>query len=400
MKRGINLKKIKQIFLLFFSIALTLLLLPVRAEASSCVIQFTSGQSEVKSGTVFTIVCQVTSSTAFVDTEFTVEYDDALMEFLEGGKKVSGGGGELQVSSVGNSTETNKKTFSLQFRAKKSGSGLIYVKDRADVTDADGNAFSVSSNRLSITVVKNVKPTPEKDSAGNDSGIKAIEDKNDPAQQVQSSQEPQGTPEGPDSGLDMPEEEAVPSPTPQPSKDVGQDDVGQGKESNKEKNDVFGLQFAASRDGSRILLQNSYSFWVEDVDDSVQVPEGYEKTKIELDGITVPAYTAENDLDGNYLLMYLKSSSGNTGWYQYDREEKTLQRYTGNMVSRINNGSASQGGIFSGETAGYVMFVIIVLLAIAVIALLSALLKRIIQEKEEVENEDIEGIEKEEAKKK
>lgn len=384
MKRGINLKKIKQIFLLFFSIALTLLLLPVRAEASSCVIQFTSGQSEVKSGTVFTIVCQVTSSTAFVDTEFTVEYDDALMEFLEGGKKVSGGGGELQVSSVGNSTETNKKTFSLQFRAKKSGSGLIYVKDRADVTDADGNAFSVSSNRLSITVVKNVKPTPGKDSV-----TKTIEDKNDPAQQIQSSQEPQGTPAGPDSGPDMPEEEAVPSPTLQPSKNVEQDDSEQGRdnESNKEKNDVFGLQFAASRDGSRILLQNSYSFWVEDVDDSVQVPEGYEKTKIELDGITVPAYTAENDLDGNYLLMYLKSSSGNTGWYQYDREEKTLQRYTGNMVSRINNGSASQGGIFSGETAGYVMFVIIVLLAIAVIALLSALLKKIIQEKEEDEQD-------------
>lgn len=384
MKRGINLKKIKQIFLLFFSIALTLLLLPVRAEASSCVIQFTSGQSEVKSGTVFTIVCQVTSSTAFVDTEFTVEYDDALMEFLEGGKKVSGGGGELLVSSVGNSTETNKKTFSLQFRAKKSGSGLIYVKDRADVTDADGNAFSVSSNRLSVTVVKNVKPKP-----GKDSGTKAIEDKNNPSQQVQSSQEPQGTPAGPDSGPDMTEEEAVSSPTPQPSKNVEQEEPEQGRDndSNKEKNNVFGLQFAASRDGSRILLQNSYSFWVEDVDDSVQVPEGYEKTKIELDGITVPAYTAENDLDGNYLLMYLKSSSGNTGWYQYDREEKTLQRYTGNMVSRINNGSASRGGIFSGETAGYVMFAIIVLLAIAVIALLSALLKRIIQEKEEDEQD-------------
>lgn len=349
------------------------MLLPVRAEASSCVIQFTSGQPEVEKGATFTIVCQVTSSTAFVDTEFMIEYDDALMEFLEGGKKVSGGGGELLVSSTGNSTETNKKTFSLQFKAKKSGSGLIYVKDRADVTDAEGGSFSVSSNRLSITVVKSAKATPEKNS-GEQKQASGLEP------QEQGTKPPQTA--APDSGPGLSEGKVVPTQTPQAEDD-------EEKEKKDDKSGAFGLQSATSRDGSRILIQNSYSFWVEDVDDSVQVPEGYEKTKIELDGITVPAYTAEADLEGNYLLMYLKSSSGNTGWYQYDREEKTLQRYTGSMVSRINNGSASQGRIFFKETTGYVMLVIIVLLVISVIALLSALLKRMIQEKErEVKEED------------
>lgn len=366
---SVKLKISKAAFLIFFAVVLALTVLPARADASSGVIQFTAGQPAVQIGSEFTIVCQVTSSTAFVDTEFTVEYDDTLMEFLEGGKKVSGGGGELQISSVGNSTETNKKTFSLQFRAKKSGSGLIYVKDRADITDADGNTFSVSSNRLSITVEKKAGKTP--DAGKKDSGSQSSEKQDKDIQVTPAAQAASDAGVTPDAGM-IPAEETDP---PKKVKDK------------EDKNDVFGLQFSVSRDGSRVLLQNSYSFWVEDVDDSVQVPEGYEKTKIELDGITVPAYTAENDLDGNYLLMYLKSSSGNTGWYQYDREEKTLQRYTGNMVSRVNNGTASQGGIFSGETAGYIMFVIIVLLAIAVIALLSALLKRIIQEKEE-EKED------------
>ena len=95
-----------------------------------------------------------TSSNTFLDTEFSIDYNAKILQFVSGGKKVSGSGGNLQVASTGNKTATNKKTFSLQFVALKNGASNISVLGSAKVTDEDGNTFSISSNRLSILVSK------------------------------------------------------------------------------------------------------------------------------------------------------------------------------------------------------------------------------------------------------
>ena len=92
----------------------------------------------------------------------------------------------------------------------------------------------------------------------------------------------------------------------------------------------------------------------------------------------------ENDLENNYLILYLKGPSGEETFYQFDRKEKTLQRYTGSMVERINNGRASGGsGGLSGESLpNYVMLAIIVILVIVILCLLIAMLKMAIRKKE------------------
>lgn len=125
-----------------------------RTYASSGVIRFSTGTEQVAKGDNLTIVCQVTSSEEFLDTRFSVRYDDRYLQFLGGGKKVSGGNGILQIASEGNTETTNKKTFSLQFQAKKKGTAVVGLKDQAQIVDGDGNPFSVSSNSLSITVRK------------------------------------------------------------------------------------------------------------------------------------------------------------------------------------------------------------------------------------------------------
>ena len=61
-----------------------ILLLPVRAEAGSARIQFTTVSQEVQKGDVFTVVCQVTSTDAFLDTEFQIQYDGELVQFPSG----------------------------------------------------------------------------------------------------------------------------------------------------------------------------------------------------------------------------------------------------------------------------------------------------------------------------
>jgi hypothetical protein len=149
----------KKYIICFFLLVLPLIpVYPAAAEAGSGSIQFTTSSAQVKRGDIFTVVCQVSSATAFTDVSFTVDYDDSVMEFIKGGSKVSGGYGELTVDSSGNSDETYKKTFSLQFMAQGKGAGMVSVKKgTVEMTDADGNAFSTSSNALSIQVTKKGK---------------------------------------------------------------------------------------------------------------------------------------------------------------------------------------------------------------------------------------------------
>ena len=133
-----------------------------RAQAASAQIQFTATSEVVEKGKTVTVVCQVTSAEAFVDTSFAIGYDDRYLNFITGGGKVTGGYGTLQVSSTGNTEETYKKTFSLQFEAVKKGTAVVGLDGSATVTNSDGSSFSVSSNDAAVTVTGKREKTPQK----------------------------------------------------------------------------------------------------------------------------------------------------------------------------------------------------------------------------------------------
>jgi hypothetical protein len=72
-------------------------------------------------------------------------------------------------------------------------------------------------------------------------------------------------------------------------------------------------------------------------DSEVQIPNGYIKTRIIVSGISISAYSPENDLESEFLLIYAMNEFGEEGYYQYDRIEKTLQRYvTDNAIDYDN----------------------------------------------------------------
>lgn len=373
-------KRIKK-YTLYYMVLLILMFMgsgiSEKADAASCEIRFSLPQEKIEKGEQFSVVCQVTSATAFVDAEFTIAYDNERMKFVEGGKKISGGGGELLVSSVGNEDETYKKTFSLQFKAKKRGSGLIYVKDMPEITDAEGNTFSVSGNRVSIHIEKKEDSAEKTDDTNRTESTNPSDGLNPSGAENQTGElSPSGaenqTGELSPYGAGNQTGELSPSDAENQTSELNPSEtVMPEKTKAPEKSDVFGLQFAASQDGGRIKLQNSYSFWVEEVDDNVQIPDGYSKTKIEIDGVTMKAYMKDKDSDGNYLLMYLKSSSGNTGWYRYDRVERTLQRYAESLEAQTEKDSAKDD-----KKTEYIMFVIIAVLVFVIIGLLVVLLRK------------------------
>ena len=404
--------------------------LRVQAETGSGVIQFSTTSAQVKKGETFTVVCQVTSTEPFLDVDFTAQYDSSVMEFVRGGKKVTGTGGILKFSSVGNETETTKKTFSLQFVAVKKGTSVISVQGTADITDEEGTAFSVSSNQLAVTVGKKkagqmeqppegeppvVTPEPVLSNNNRLKSLKTTAVKMTP----EFSGEVTDYTATVDSNADVlyvtfetEEETARVQLFGNENLKAGQNrvqvlvtaengdkreyniDVTRETESetskreNEENAKSKDISFSISKKKNRIILKNSYEFEVLDASELTNIPAGYVQSSIELNGIYVPAFTMENDLDNNYLLLYLKGPSGDKGIYQYDRKEQTLQRYTGSMIDRVNKSAGETQDSSFSLTPNYILLGIIVGLIILVLCMLIAMLKMAMKKKEEKNSQD------------
>lgn len=352
--------KKKSLFIVVMMFAF--LALPVKAEAGSVMIQFTARDQEVRKGEIFTVVCQVTSSDYFLDTEFQIEYDDELVRFVKGGSKVSGGNGLLTVSSTGNETAVTKRTFSLQFAAEKKGNAVFDIKGTASVTDEEGYSIASSSNRLVVTVTKKKSSGgSQKPAQDGDTPPAVTPQPKETAQPPAATKKPQGTPE--------------PTGTPEPVKNPDQKD-------NPDKKQESDISFEAEKAKDRILLKNSYEFEVLDPSGLEQIPAGYVLSRIEVNGVTVPAFTMENDLANNYLLMYLKGPTGKSGIYQYDREEKTLQRYTGSMIDKINKSAETEQEKEGLPVSNYVLMGIIIGLVIIILCMLITMLKMVMKKKD------------------
>lgn len=412
------------LFLIGMCLCGTVIAMPLKAEANSGMIQFTTASSQVKKGTTFTVVCQVSSSNSFLDTEFSIDYDADIMQFLGGGKKVSGSGGTLRVSSIGNKTATNKKTFSLQFAALKNGGGYISVTGSAKVTDEEGNAFSISSNRLGIivskkgdeqvgareTILPKVTPKPVKDGNNKLKSLKLTAlsmtpefspDTKDYTASVDCNTEvlylsfetgnkKAGVQIQGNEGLKTGENKVRILVTAENGEQrtyniaVNKENQTETEERlSKENADKKDITFQISKKNNHVVIKNSYEFEVLEVSGLTNIPAGYIQSSIELNGISVPAFTMENDLGNNYLLLYLKGPTGESNIYQYDRAEQTLQRYTGNMIEKVNRGATETRGSQAPLLSNYVFLGIIIGLIIIILVMLIAMLKMAIKRRED-----------------
>lgn len=397
-------------------------------QAASASVEFTTQTMEIDAGDKFTIVCQVNSTEAFSDVEMNILYDASVMQFVRGGKKVSGGNGVLHISSTGNKDEVTKRTYSLQFRALEAGVGSVDLDTGVAVTNLAGDSFSVSSNRLTLTVL-----APESENTGtspNQETTPEVTSAPAPSPSLSTNNKLKSlrfdclsmTPEFDTNVLDYTikvdcntdilyfnyiaaNKKATVRIKNNEELLVGENDIKivvtaeSGakrtfkikvlKESESEtmvreqqKKGSSDMTFAVYEKEGSIYIQNQYQFQVVDVEDEDIIPSGYVKTSVDLEGKTVTAYTMENDLDNNYLLMYLKGVASEPTLYQYDRQEKTIQRYTGTMTQKVNKGgnvAQGEGGVMPVSGTG--LYVALVALAVIVLALLIVILNMVLKRK-------------------
>ncbi|MBO5489688.1 MAG: cadherin-like beta sandwich domain-containing protein [Eubacterium sp.] len=425
MNQSIQLKNkwVTVMLALFLLLCGSLMTQTMVSRAASGVITFSTKDTNVKKGEMFTVVCQISATSQFMNTEFSIEYDSDKIRFVSGGSKVSSSGSMIQVASNDNEVATNKKTFSLQFIALKKGTAAIALSGTAKVTDAEGAAYSISSNRLVLQVVSAkakttdapsettqpvVTPEPVKSKQNSLKTLKLNTREMIPAFSKDVTEY--------NATVDCNTETLLVSFVAESHRAVvqlkGNDKLTTGmneaeiivtaengeqkvykihvkKESQLETTereeaaqaaDTEDVTFSVEKQGDKIVLSNQYQFEVLNPEKLTSVPSGYVLTNIELNGVRVPAYTVENDLDNNYLLFYLKGPSGEMALYQFDREEQTIQRYTGSMVEKINKGQIKNDNSMTMNQ--YVVIGIIVGLVCIILVLLIAMLKMAIRKKE------------------
>ena len=345
--------------------------LPVTAKAASGSLQLSALSETVSKGSQVTVVCQVASAESFADVSFRLSYDDSILTFLSGGKKVSGGNGMLEIASTGNTAEVPKKTFSLQFKAKKKGTTIIRADGDISVTNASGEKFSMWSNQVAVSVVKKKKKTGNTEvDANSDSLYYSYALQDEKARVLVRGGENLSEGNNDVSFVVTAEDGSVREYKVMVTKETKEE-----TESREDEADTTqSVGFVVEQKGDKKIIKNSYEFEVANPDDLERVPEGYIQSSVVLSGVTVTAFTMEHDLDNNYLLLYLKPKGGDAALYQYDRTEQTIQKYTGTMVERVNKGeTADDSGSFPISTT--VLMAVIIVLIVTVLSLLIVMLK-------------------------
>ncbi|MCI9418502.1 MAG: hypothetical protein HFG32_00570 [Eubacterium sp.] len=389
-----------------------------RAYAASAKVVLTSEPQKVKVGDTFHVVCTVSSSEKFLDVRMKLLYDAGMFEFVQGGSKVSGGNGELVISSVGNEESVKKRTFSLEFKALKKGGGGFDLDKQVEIVNEDGESFSVSSDLVGVSVSEAEGEGSPEEGQEEQPQATAAPSTNNKLKMLSFngiSMKPEFdadvldytvtvdfdtnilyfnyTPENGQARVRIrnndqlvPGENTVKVTVTAESGDKRvykirviketEDETKVREQSEKGASDIT---FSVYEKKGAIYIQNQYQFQVADVAEEDIIPSGYVKTSVELDGKSVPAYTMENDLDNNYLLMYLKGISGEPTLYQYDRAEKTLQRYTGTMTQKVN-----KGGNVAYEvevTPNAWLYAVIIGLMVLVLVLLIVILNMLLRKK-------------------
>lgn len=408
----------------FLLLCLGFLAVPGKSLAASAVVEFSTDKTEVKKDETVTVVCRVTSKDGFNDVKMKVSYDSDVLQFIEGGKKVSGGNGQLSIQSVGNTDAVTTRTYSLQFQAVGEGAAAIQTDGKPKILDSEGNKLSISSNRVVLSVtaeeaaaqgtvdpadpaaVASAAPTPTPVPLNTNTKLKGLSFH-------AISMAPQFSTEvleytiKVDCNTDKLYYNAIPANGKQRIRLKGNEELMPGENEMKlvvtaesgdkrtfklkvvketesetkvreqQEKGTSNITFSVYEKDGSIYIQNQYQFQVMDVKDDEVIPSGYVKTTVDIDGKSVPAYTMQNDLDNNYLLMYLKGASDEPTLYQYDRQEKTLQRYTGTMTQKVN-----QGGNVASELEVKPetwMYGLIIGLSILVLALLIIILNMILR---------------------
>lgn len=416
--------KKRSIVIGLFMMALCFLGLQTNVYAASASVIITAGTADVKKGEKFTVTVVAESSAVIGDFEAYISYDADVLEFDTGGSYVTGGDGLLHILEMGSGNNEAVKQYALQFYAKKDGKCQISVKDRPIVLEADTREeMSVSKNSLSIKVGEGEKKP------NNNRKLKSLIISNGTLEPEFSAKKTEyqvtvGSQVDTLFVIAKPDyAQSVVTITGNENLKVGQNTINievksqagerknyilyvrklsqeeealQQKETIEETpqpEEITEILSVSEQDGN-IYLQTHHKYEIQTLEDQSLIPSGYMQTSLVLGGKKVTAYTLKNDLDNDFLLMYLKYEEEEPQFYRYDRKEKTLQRYQKDnkkVAEELNSSNNSMNNQTMNEeeyTKNIFQLTIVIAIETAVCAFLLAAVMRLYLKGRKKETED------------
>ena len=289
-----------------------------RVSASSADIVISSDKEIYTKGDYVDIYIDIEAEVLPGDFEGYLLYSPDILEYVSGPELATGGEGIIKLSDSVSSSTRNTRRYSLRFKAISTGESTVTLRETPELYEfEEGYLMSVSVNEMVVKVeaAKNkleygenrieIKVTAE----NGESTVYIIKCFRKGKQSDDEDNRDDITDEG-DKGSNPGENSE------NPTGPAGRED---------QENGEIKSGIKAVNDGNtvRIFTDNEYEL-VTDVSD-IEIPDGYSKTSMVIDGITIPVYF--NDESDGLMLLVLKNSNGKTALYNYDRTEKTIQRY-------------------------------------------------------------------------
>lgn len=328
---------------------------------ASAQIEIFSDRTEITVEEELYISIQIESDALFGDFEANLTYDDDVLEFMGGSPVATGGSGFIKLSDMGVIEGSRSRKYALKFQALKVGTTEISFSGRAMVYDYDtGREMPVSSNTLTIKVIpaetastnaylKSLKISPSKISPDFDKNVleyTAAVDYNTEKLVIYAIPEDDKASvsiSGNDSLKEgenkvivkvLAESGNVIEYIIRVNRETAPDyvDPTQNEDSGSENNrNVF--EFVKIGDETYVIYSGRYQI-VEPGSD-VAIPEGYVKTQLIRSDISITAYAPADKPDSEFLLIYAINEYGDANFYQYDKIERTLQRYVPHVKEEV-----------------------------------------------------------------
>lgn len=349
-----NKKTGNYIVIFIFCFVVALLINKTISQASSAEVIISADKKELTIGENIFVYITLNSDTPIGDFEANLIYDDDILEYVSRVSKVTGSSGFLKFSDIDITQESNTRKYTLKFEAKKVGTCTIKFNERPMVYDMDtGLEMSVSSNVLYVEVkpletasdnakLKSLKISPSELDPTFDSKVLEYNTKvgyevqklivnavQEDAKAKVSIKGNENLKEGENKVVIsvVAESGAIIKYTINVTKEAAPLEDNNTEEPTTEIPENKQSAFELIRKDGEIYAIYSGTLKIVEPGAAVVIPTGYIRTKAIISDISVTVYALEKDLGNDFILLYAMNGNGEAGFYQYDRSEKTIQRF-------------------------------------------------------------------------
>ncbi|WP_461811881.1 cohesin domain-containing protein [Faecalimonas sp.] len=327
-------KIMKKIAAFMLAFCLTVPMYSVMSYAASGIVSFTDLQT--KTGETVEVACALRAGSGSLETfNATLKYDPSLLSFKEGNGVTKESDGVLKFSGKGDGS--NKIRFTMKFQALKVGTAKIEVTDSTG-TVTGGEKVECENGTSTIQIAEGTTPPAEPEQPAGDNKEETNQN---------------GITIG-DKSYKF-SEEFAPTSIPVGFVETKLPYDGGERKFVRQENGSITLGYLVDAEGKgdfflyneddatfspyvQVTVSPSTSIVLLEKSKEVKVPEGYRKVKLTVNNHEFPAW--QDKKHEGFYLVYAMDSHGEKGFYQYDANQGSYQKYITQQIGAVNQDSS------------------------------------------------------------